>query len=149
MIVVLYLWNLSGHNLSRKCLVLQKKKNEMKDSSPTASDDSPEHCEGALSCDFELSPPIAKAFQYMMETISKTINDKLDSEVIHIHSQQMENCKTRLDEAEKRIASAEELAESMQARVLTLESQVASLTDHVADLENRGQRKKYLHSRLI
>ncbi|KAL0168443.1 hypothetical protein M9458_036665 [Cirrhinus mrigala] len=119
------------------------KKTEKKDSSPTAPHDSPERCEGEASDDFELSPAMAKAFQHMTETISKTIDAKLDplAEVVHIHSQQLENCKARLDEAERRIASAEELAESMQARVLTLESQVASLTEHVDDLENRGRRK--------
>ncbi|KAL0149564.1 hypothetical protein M9458_055091 [Cirrhinus mrigala] len=114
------------------------KKTEKKDFSPTAPHDSPERCEGEASDDFELSPAMAKAFQHMTETISKTIDAKLDplAEVVHIHSQQLENCKARLDEAERRIASAEELAESMQARVLTLESQVASLTEHGTEGSN-------------
>ncbi|KAL1262399.1 hypothetical protein QQF64_007664 [Cirrhinus molitorella] len=119
------------------------KKTEKKDSSSTASVDSPEREEGETGGDFELNPAMAKAFQHMTETISKTIDAKLDplAELVHIQSEQLENCKTRLDEAERRIASSEDLTERLQARVLKLESQVTSLTEHVDDLENRGRRK--------
>lgn len=58
----------------------------------------------------------------MTETISKKIDAKLDplAEVVYIHAQQLDNCKTRIDEAKQRIVSAEEIAESMQAHVLPL-----------------------------
>ncbi|ROL53298.1 hypothetical protein DPX16_1985 [Anabarilius grahami] len=119
------------------------KKMEKKESSSATLDISPEQGDGEENDEVELSPAMAKAFQHMTETISKTIDVKLDPlvEIIHTHSQELENCKSRLDEAERRIVSAEELADSMKARVSTLENRVASLTEHVDDLENRGWRE--------
>lgn len=46
-----------------------------KTTSPTAS---PEPCEAEASGGIELSPSMAKAFQQITETISKTISAKLD-----------------------------------------------------------------------
>ncbi|ROL48342.1 LINE-1 retrotransposable element ORF1 protein [Anabarilius grahami] len=81
-------------------------KTEKKESSSAALDISPEQGDGEENDKVELSPAMAKAFQHMTETISKTIDVKLDplAEIIHTHSQELENCKSRLDEAENRFA---------------------------------------------